>query len=63
MSSLDLYSSFFDALPVCTLDEEPLSERSCIPEAGWRTIEGGLGAVLAAVLGEDEGEGVVLKGR
>ena len=36
-----------------------MSERSCIPDAGLRTIDGGLGDVL----GEEEGEELVENGR
>jgi hypothetical protein len=59
MSSVDLYSSRFDDAPGLRLEGKPQSERSSIPDEGCRTIEGGLGHIL----GEEEGEGVVEKGR
>lgn len=45
------------------LDEKPLSERSSIPDAGWRTIEGGLGDVLGEDVGDVDAEEEVENGR
>jgi hypothetical protein len=54
-----LYSSRFDDGPVWRLEGKPQSERSIIPVAGCRTIEG----VVGEDVGEEEGEEVVEKGR
>jgi hypothetical protein len=54
-----LYRSRFEDAPVLGLEEKPLFERSSIPVVGCKTIEG----VLGVDLGEEEGDGIVLKGR